>query len=348
MHFIVTQEISLGGHLAVTAVAQSLLHLSKTGAVEPDFVGQVRCAHGLLALTFSAMTDCTIGREDILTCGKVNFDTFRIFQARQGANVAGNVTDAFFADAVLPRWHRRLTAGHDGGFDGFRLAAIQPVIVSQVREAICALGIRAVADRAVGGKQAAAHFQRLLVLSHLLDRHGSIFGKDWAVLAFSLGHFLFPMMHTGPACIALGTTSNFDVRCERLLRFSIEVVIAWQQTFPVTQARVERQVAEGEYDGANKQHEPPFGQRVVELFDTVEGVADSFFGGFFALALAGAEDQPSQGKDGAQRQNGYVPTPERGHWLLLLEDCSSRSLGLGSSAKGRLAASSKLDLRLLL
>src|SRR5690606_9268770 len=126
------------------------------------------------------------------------------------------------------------------------------------------------------------------------------------------------------------------------------LVVARQQAFPVTQARVEDQVAEGEDDGADEQHEPPLGQRVVELLDAIEGVADGVLGGGGALTLAHPEDQPGERDDGAEAQYADVDTPERSHSLLLPESCSSRFLAGTSSAKGRLAASSKLLLRFLL
>src|SRR3546814_18019059 len=86
--------------------------------------------------------------------------------------MAGNFADTVLADNVLPGRHRRLAAVQDCGLDGFRLAAPQPIVVGQVREAVGALGIGAVADRAVGGEQATAHLQRLSILGDFLSRHG--------------------------------------------------------------------------------------------------------------------------------------------------------------------------------
>src|SRR3990167_8451403 len=97
MHFVIAEEVFLGGHLAAAAIAQGLLNLSKAGTVEPDSIGQVGCAHGWLALGVSTMTECTICGEDVLTCGNVYLDSFRVFQARQAAHVTGDIADACFA-----------------------------------------------------------------------------------------------------------------------------------------------------------------------------------------------------------------------------------------------------------
>ncbi|MCY1541355.1 hypothetical protein D9M68_770400 [compost metagenome] len=207
----------------------------------------------------------------------------------------------------------------DGCLDGFRLAAPAPVAVGEVGEAQGALGVRAVADGAVGGEQPAAHLQRLRVLGHLLDGHGGVAGEDRLVLAFGLVHLTQPLGLLGPA-----------------------VGVAGEDALPVAQARVHDQVAGGEHQGADEQHEPPLGQRVVVFLDTVEGVAHGLVRGARGLALAGGEDQPDQRQQGGNGEQGDVPAPESGHARLLLESFRS------SSAKGRLAASSKRLLRLLL
>src|SRR5690606_37014164 len=166
----------------------------------------------------------------------------------------------------------------------------------------------------------------LLVASDFLQRHGRVLGKQRAVLLIGAGDFLFPLGHLGPAVLVAGPAAR-----------------------PVAQARVERRGAEGEEDGSHEQHEPPARQRVVVLRDAGVAVAGGFFDIIGALALAGGEQQPGQRGDGAEAEDGDVPTPESGHSLLLREASSSRFLASdSSSANGRLAASSKLFLRLLL
>src|SRR5690606_4797056 len=104
----------------------------------------------------------------------------------------GNVLDAFFADHRAPRRHHAGAAVQDGGLDGFGVAAPAPVVVGQVGEAHRALGVGAVADGAVGGEHAAAHFQGLFVLGHLLQRHGRVLGEDRTVLLVGALHFALP------------------------------------------------------------------------------------------------------------------------------------------------------------
>src|SRR5690606_1180777 len=109
----------------------------------------------------------------------------------QAAYITRSVADAVFANHVLPARHGGGAAVQDGGLDGVRLAAVKPVVVGQVGEAIGTRGVGAVAYRAVGGEQTTAHFQGLLVLGHFGHRHGGVLGEQRAVLLVGLGHFLF-------------------------------------------------------------------------------------------------------------------------------------------------------------
>src|SRR5690606_23745415 len=95
-------------------------------------------------------------------------------------------------------------ATDDGLLDVGRRAAPAPLVVGQVGETVGALGVGAVAHRAVGGEQAAAHLQGLLVLGHFLDRQAGVLGVDRRVLLVGADHFLFPLVHTGPAALAAG------------------------------------------------------------------------------------------------------------------------------------------------
>ena len=149
-------------------------------------------------------------------------------------------------------------------------------MVGQVREAVGALGVGTVADGAVGGEQAGTHFQCLLVLGHFGNRHGGELGVQRTVLLVRAGHFLLPLVDAGPAFL-----------------------VTRQDAFPVAQARVQDQVADREDHGADEQHEPPLGQRVVILLDAVEGVTHRLVGGVRTLALAGREQQPGQRHYGA-------------------------------------------------
>ncbi|MCY1548502.1 hypothetical protein D9M68_846200 [compost metagenome] len=106
-------------------------------------------------------------------------------------------------------------------------------------------------------------------------------------------------MHAGPAALAVGEGLAFG-----------NFAVAGEDAFPVAHARVHDQVADGEDQGADEQHEPPLGQRVVIFLDAVEGVADGFVGAFLTLAPASGEDQPGQRNQRGAGEQGYVPTPE--------------------------------------
>src|SRR5690606_9099117 len=222
------------------------------------------------------------------------------------------MADTVFANHIDPTWHGRLAAFHDGGLDGFRLAAPQPVVVGEVGETVGTLGIGAMADRAVGGEQATTHLQGLRILSHFLYRHGSELGEERAVLLVGTVHFTFPFLHLGPA-----------------------IFVAGQDALPVAQARIKDQVTEGEYHGADEQHEPPARQRVVVFLDAVIGMADGFFSAFVALALASRQQQPDQGCNGPQTQQGDVPTPKRGHLFLTPGHFFITLLGIGLVCEGQ-------------
>src|SRR5690606_18501221 len=215
----------------VTAITQGLLDLAEARAVKPHVVRQVRRTHGLNAFGVRPVADYAIGGEDLLTLLNVTVDAFRNVTTGKAANVASDVANAFFADYIFPRRHHGLATAKDGGLDGFRFATVQPVMVGQVGEAIGALGIGAMADRAVGGEQASTHFQGLRILGDFLDRHSGELGVQRAVLLIGPVHFALPFLDLGP--------TTFVTR---------------QQAFPVAEAGVERQIAKREYHGGDEQH----------------------------------------------------------------------------------------------
>jgi len=340
VHLVIALQLFLRRHLPLAAIANGLLQLGKARTVDERLrVGQVRRAHGRGALALRPVAGHAVGGEQLLAVVGIGLGAFRKAAAIELAgDERGDIGNALFAQYITPGWHHAVAAAHDGGLDGFRLAAPAPVVVGQVGEAIGALGIGAVAHRAVRGEQACAHLQRLRVLGDLFDRHRRELGEDRPEACVGLGHFLFPLVHAGPPRLAVGEFGLLVV---------VQVRIARQDAFPVAQARVQHQVAEGEDDGADEQPEPPFRQRVVVLLDAIEGMPDGFVGDLFALALAGRQQQPGQREDGAQGQDGNVQTPEGCHCCLLPEAfaCSTCLLASGSSAKGSWVASSKSFLR---
>ena len=99
--------------------------------------------------------------------------------ARQAQHVVRDV--AHVLAAAHRRGHRRhlaLAALGDGLDDRLRRAAVQPVAVGQVREALAAARVGAVALRAVVEEQALADAHRAGVLGQLLGRHRHVLGVD--------------------------------------------------------------------------------------------------------------------------------------------------------------------------
>ncbi|MCY1304643.1 hypothetical protein D9M70_544040 [compost metagenome] len=182
------------------------------------------------------MTRHASGGEQLATV----FDLFVSHAFRQRATVelggdeGGHVMHALVAQHIAPRRHRSHAAVQDGGFDGGRLATPAPGRVGQVGEAVGALGVRAMADGAVGGEQALTHFHGLRVLGYIFNWHGGIFGEDGAIFLLGQCLFMLPLLGSSPA------------------------IVTRQQSFPVSQSGVEREVAGREDDGADEQQEPPF------------------------------------------------------------------------------------------
>src|SRR5690606_23031607 len=296
VHLVVAQILFLRRHLAVAAVANGLLQLRQARTVDPGArVGQLWCTECGHAFTVGTVADGTGLRVDLGAFAQIGFVAFRQWQAGQPVtHVSGNVLHALIANHLAPGRHRCNAAVEDARLDRFRLAAPAPIVIGQVREAVGPLGVRTVADGAIVGVQAGANLQCTLVLSNFSNAHGRILGKDRTELGFRLVHFALPFLLLCPAAF-----------------------IARQDTFPVAQAGIQDQVSDAEQQRADKQHEPPLGQRVVVLLNAVEGMTHGLVGSAGRFALAGCEDQPEQSDDGAQRQQGDVSTPESAHVLLL-------------------------------
>ncbi|MNL52837.1 hypothetical protein D3C87_1760410 [compost metagenome] len=107
------------------------------------------------------MTGYAHGAERLLSGVQVGTCVGRQRQAGQVmSHISRDVLHAGITKDFTPGRHCGHATTHDCGLDGVGVAAPAPAGVRQVREAESALGIRAVADRAIGGKQATAHFQR--------------------------------------------------------------------------------------------------------------------------------------------------------------------------------------------
>src|SRR5690606_11549231 len=144
-------ELQLGRHVAGAAVADGLLQLGEAATVDEGArVGQVRCAHARAALAVRAVAGEAGAGEDLLAGGDVGGLAFRQFAPGQfGQYVGGDVVHAFLADHRGLRRHHAGAAVGDGLLDRVRVAAPAPFLVGQVGETVGALGVGAVAHRAV-------------------------------------------------------------------------------------------------------------------------------------------------------------------------------------------------------
>src|SRR5690606_41393695 len=79
-----------------------------------------------------------------------------------------------------------------------RLAAPQPVGVSQVWKAHLAASGSAVAYGTVVGEQALADFHGVFVLGQFRNGGVTVLGIDFAVFLVSLGNFCFPLVSRSP------------------------------------------------------------------------------------------------------------------------------------------------------
>ncbi len=324
--------------MAVAAVAQGLAH--RVGQrlaglqVEPDVVGQVGRTQRLVAGAVGHVAGGTHrGEGGRATLGALGV----IGVAGEREHVLGDVLDVLLAE-LLPGGHQAVAAVVEGRQDVLRLATVEPLVVGQVGEAVAALGTGAVADRAVVEVDALGHLHRLGVLGELRDRHLLVLGEDRREALLGALDLLFPLALLAPA----------------------------QHAGEVAEAGVEHQVAQREDHGADVELEPPARQRVVVLLDAVGGVAggvDVTLGIRGLVGLAVGVEQPEGNPDGAQRDDDDPGAPEAGKGVtpkivhvFLSPLCLRESAPFGealvsrfgcssSSAKGRLAASSKSGLR---
>src|SRR3990172_1007447 len=201
----------------------------------------------------------------------------------KGQHVMRDVLHALLAQR---RTERRPPAGapvDDRGLDRLRRAAPEPVPIGEVGKAARAAAVGGVALRAVVEKEP------------LPDRER--FG-----IACELGHVL------GGELVIERT--ELRVRPRVLLPELLDLGPA-EGTGIAAQPRVEREVAEREYDGDVEQPRPPARQGIVVLAEIpVPGVARGFGGRAPDLALSLRPEQHRTGEDRDDREERDVDAPE--------------------------------------
>src|SRR5690625_2309700 len=89
----------------------------------------------------------------------------------------GHVFDIGFAK-LLPGWHQAITATYQGGHNLLRLAAVEPVVIGQVGEAITALSVGTMAHCTVIEKNTLGYLHGLGIVSQLRNRDLLVLGED--------------------------------------------------------------------------------------------------------------------------------------------------------------------------
>src|SRR5690554_4282947 len=171
--------------------------------------------------------------------------------------------------------HQAITATYQGGHNLLRLAAIEPVVIGQVGEAITALSVGTMAHCTVIEKNALGYLHGLGIVSQLRNRDFLVLGEDRREALLGASDFLLPLSLLGPA----------------------------EQTCKVAQAGVEQEVAQRKNHGADIELEPPAGQRVVVFFDFISRMPGGFHiavGIGHLIGFAVCPKEPESKADGAQ------------------------------------------------
>mmetsp|Transcript_61804 Transcript_61804/g.146226 ORF Transcript_61804/g.146226 Transcript_61804/m.146226 type:complete len:381 (-) Transcript_61804:1210-2352(-) len=262
------EALAMGRHHVVLAVVDHRRDGLLAPAVQPDLVGQVGCAEGLVALALRAVAGCA---DDELLLAELGVERV-VRAARQRQHIVGDVAD-ILAAAYRGRHHRHiaLAALGDALDDGVEAAAPEPVVIGQVGKALGALGVGAMALRTVVGEQPLADGMGLGIPGELLRRLARKRGIDRRHRGACLCDLLVMLADAGPAELA-GLAA---------------------------QARVKREVDAGEHDGQHEQAHPPRRQRVVEFAQVlVPDMAGGVVGGHH-LPTACDDEQDAAGDEAA-------------------------------------------------
>src|SRR5690554_612390 len=166
--------------------------------IQPLVVGQVRRTHGR-----HAGAVCTVaGRTGLGEHPCTGLRCFGIqFPAAEAQNVVNHLVNLIVGHVRHHafRRHVAVTTLGDAVQDLVRLAAPQPVVVSQVREAHLAASGSTVAYGTVVGEKALADFHGVFVLGQFRNGGVAILGIDFAVFLVSLGNLCFPLVGRSPA-----------------------------------------------------------------------------------------------------------------------------------------------------
>ena len=272
-------------------------HLAR--AVQPGLVRQVRGAERSVARACGSVTrnaDFAIG---FLAPGGTQAV---VGQPGQRHHVVRDVLGLLLAERGAQGRHDANAAVRDGSLDDLRLAAIEPVLVGQVRESLAAAGIRRMALGAMVEEQLLADRARGRVGGERLQVGARVFLELRPEFLFGRGDLLFELADLRPA----------------------------QRARVASEPGVKVEIAECERDGDVEEPHPPRGQRVVVLAEiAVPGVARGLAGGcalagYLARALHFEEHRAGHDRDDRERRD--VDIPETAGELAHLRSSSSKTM----------------------
>src|SRR5581483_2276943 len=200
-------------------------------------------------------------------------------------HVVRDVLHAVLAQHRAPGRHYAVAASGDRRLDLRRLAAPEPVLVREVREAARAARIRGMALRAVVEEELLPHGERRRVAREILDLEGGELLVERAVLLLGLLRLLPELAHLGPAEHALPAAA---------------------------QARVEHEVDGAEDDRQVEEPAPPGRQRVVVFAEVLVPDVAGRIGGCRGLALGLRPQQHGARGNRHRGQDRDVDVPEAG------------------------------------
>src|SRR5690554_936632 len=99
----------------------------------------------------------------------------------------------------LEAWHQAITTTYQSGHDLLRFAAVEPVVIGQIGEAVTTLGVRAMTHCAVVEVDTFGHLHGFGVLRQFGNRDLLVLGKNRSETLLGACDFLLPLSFLGPA-----------------------------------------------------------------------------------------------------------------------------------------------------
>src|SRR3954471_2740142 len=158
------------GHGAGAPLLDGLAYRGQRAAVQPGAVGEIGCAHGRVAVRVR-----TVARgAQLLELVVPGVHVTRLeLASTQAHHVTEYVFDPARTQRLAPRGHDSITPAANGRDQRVGIAAVQPVLVGEVREAGRSTAVGTVAGGAIVEEQVAADVERRAVLRQFHHASGA-------------------------------------------------------------------------------------------------------------------------------------------------------------------------------